>query len=86
LNAQVIVISAVVCGLLGLVIGGAKGLPGLGFFLGAVLGPLGLLFCLIMKPTPAIAAARAEAIETERAKLRAQRDGAAAASADRADG
>lgn len=74
MNAQVIVIDAVICGFLGLIIGSTKGQPGAGFFLGALLGPLGLLFCLIMKPTPAIAAARIEAIEAERARIRAQRD------------
>jgi len=33
-----------------------------------------VLLCLTMKTTPEYAAARAEAIEAERAKLRAKRD------------
>jgi hypothetical protein len=74
-NVQAIVIGAVICSFLGLIIGSTKGQGGAGFFLGALLGPLGLILCLIMKPTPAIAAAREEAIEAERARLRAQRDG-----------
>jgi hypothetical protein len=75
MNMQAIAVTAIICGLLGLFIGGTKGLPGAGFFLGALLGPLGVLICLIMKPTPAVAAARLEAIEAERARIRAQRDG-----------
>lgn len=75
MDMQAIAITAITCGLLGLFIGGAKGQPGGGFILGLLLGPLGVIICLIMKPTPAIAAARLEAIETERAKLRDQRDG-----------
>jgi len=73
-SIPVIVFGAVICGFLGLAIGGGKGYAGFGFFLGAILGPLGLIIIAATKPTPAIAAAREEAIETERARLRAQRE------------
>lgn len=74
MNVQVVIVVAVICGFLGLVIGGSKGYAGFGFFLGAALGPLGLIIIAVTKPTPAIAAAREEAIEAERARIRQQRE------------
>ncbi|QOR55823.1 MAG: hypothetical protein YHS30scaffold324_55 [Catenulispora phage 69_17] len=75
MNAQAIVIDAVICCVIGAGIGSSKGQGGAGFWLGLLFGPIGLILCLTMKPTPAVAAARLEAIEAERAKIRAQQAG-----------
>lgn len=79
MSIQAIVIDAVICCIIGAAIGSGKGQGGAGFWLGLVLGPLGVLLCLTMKPTAAYAAARAEEIEAERERIRAQRDGGAEA-------
>jgi hypothetical protein len=63
---------AAICCLLGAGIGSSKGQGGAGAVLGLLLGPLGILFCLFMKPTVAYEAQRAEALEAERARIRAQ--------------
>ncbi len=76
MNWPAIIATSVICSLIGAGIGSSRGQGGAGFWLGLLLGPIGLLLCLIMKTTPAVAAARLEAIEAERAKLRAQRDAA----------
>lgn len=62
---------AVICMLLGMVIGSSKGFAGLGAVLG-LLGPVGILILAFMKPTIAIQAKRAEDLEAARAQLRAQ--------------
>lgn len=85
MSIQAIIIDAVVCCILGAAIGSGKGQSGAGFWLGLLLGPLGVLLCLTMKATPAYAAARAEAIEAEREQIRAQRDGATAAAQQPSD-
>jgi len=72
MSAPALVGVAVVCMLLGMVIGGSKGFAGLGAFLGFLLGPLGILILACMKPTIAIQAKRAEDLEAARAQLRAQ--------------
>lgn len=69
-SLPVIVAVAAVCCILGAAIGSGKGQGGAGALLGLLLGPLGVLLTLFMKTTPAAEAARQEAIEAERAKLR----------------
>ena len=76
-SLPVIIGVAAICALLGAAIGSNRGQGAAGFWLGLFLGPLGLLLCLTMKTTPAAAAARAEAIEVERARLRAGQGDAA---------
>lgn len=71
-SPPVIVTIALICCIIGAAIGSGRGQGGAGALLGLLLGPLGVLLCLTMKTTPAAAAARAEAIEAERAKLRSQ--------------
>lgn len=66
------VIVAVLSLFIGLVAGGSKGFAGLGAFLGLLLGPLGVLIVLCMKPTVEVQAQRAEALEAARARLRTQ--------------
>lgn len=68
----------VVCLFLGMIIGSAKGLTGLGLFLGLLLGPLGVLIVAVMKPTPEVQAKRELAVEAERTRLRGQDAGPAA--------
>ena len=70
-SLPIIVADAFVCFLIGAAIGTGRGRGGDGALLGLILGPLGLLIALTLKPTVEVAAARAEAIEAERAKLRA---------------
>lgn len=64
---------AVVCLFLGMIIGSAKGVTGLGLILGLLLGPLGVLIVARMKATPEVQAKRTLAIEAavaaERARL-----------------
>lgn len=72
MSLQFIIIDAVICCLIGAAIGSGRGQGGQGALLGLILGPLGVLLCLTMKDTPAHAAARAEAIEAERRKLRGE--------------
>lgn len=74
MNLPVVIAVATVCCLIGAAIGSGRGQGGAGALLGLLLGPIGVLLCLTMKDTPQHAAARAEAIEAERAKLRASRD------------
>ena len=74
MNWPAIFIDALVCCVIGGAIGSGKGQGGAGAWLGLLFGPIGVLLCLTMKPTPAFAAARAEAIEAERARIREQRD------------
>lgn len=74
MNWPAIIGVAVVCMLIGAAIGSNKGQGAAGAWLGLLLGPIGLLLCLTMKTTPAHAAAQAEAVDAERAKLRAQRE------------
>ena len=62
----------VICLFLGMIIGGSKGFTGLGFFLGLLLGPLGVLIVAVMKPTPEVQAKREMAVEAERERLRSQ--------------
>lgn len=71
-NIQFIVVDAVICLIIAGAIGSGRGRGGDGVLLGLLLGPLGVLLALTLKPTPAYAAARAEAIEAERRKLRGE--------------
>jgi hypothetical protein len=75
LNWPAIVVDAVICCIIGAAIGSNRGQGGAGAWLGLLLGPIGVLLCLTMKATPAVAAARLEAIEAERARIRAEREG-----------
>jgi hypothetical protein len=53
-------------------IGAGKGNSAGGFFLGALLGPLGILITALLKPTVQIQAQRDIALEAERERLRQQ--------------
>lgn len=77
MNLPVIIAVAAVCAILGAAIGSNRGQAAAGFWLGLLLGPIGILLCLTMKTTPVAAASRAEAIEAERAKLRGGQSDAA---------
>jgi uncharacterized protein YqgC (DUF456 family) len=74
-SLPVVIAVAAICCIIGSAIGSSRGRGGDGALLGLLLGPLGVILALALKSTPAYAAARAEAIEAERAKLRAERDG-----------
>lgn len=71
---QFIIIDALICLIIGGAIGSSRGRGGDGVLLGLLLGPLGVLLALTLKPTVEYAAARAEAIEAERRKLRGEPD------------
>lgn len=60
----------IVIAIIGAAIGSAKGNAQGGFWMGLLLGPLGLLITACMKASPAVQAAREAAVEAERAKLR----------------
>ncbi len=49
-----LVIVAVICGVIGLVVGSNKGQTLVGALLGFLLGPIGLVIVLVMKPAPAV--------------------------------
>lgn len=71
-SLPVIIVDAVICCIIGAAIGSNRGQGNQGALLGLFLGPIGVLLCLTMKPTVEYAAARAEAIEAERARIRAE--------------
>ena len=81
-SLPVIIAVAAVCCLIGAGIGSNRGQGGAGALLGLFLGPIGVLLCLTMKTTPEYAAARAEAIEAERRRLRGETDPAPAPGAE----
>ena len=60
--SAVFVIVWVVCALVGWAIGNSKGRGTAGFFLGLLLGVIGLIIIAVMRPTPEYAAQRANAI------------------------
>jgi hypothetical protein len=72
MNWPAIITVAALCCIIGGAIGAGRGQGSQGAILGLLLGPLGVLLCLTMKTTPEYAAARAEAIEAERRKLRGE--------------
>jgi F0F1-type ATP synthase assembly protein I len=61
-----------VCTFIGWVIGSVKGQGAAGLILGLLLGPLGILAALIIKPAVAVQARRDVALEAERDRLRNQ--------------
>jgi len=65
----------IICAFIGLAIGSSKGQAAAGFLLGLLLGPVGLLIALIMKPSIQVQAQRAEAVDFERARIREQQVG-----------
>lgn len=71
-SLQFIVTDALICLVIAGAIGSSRGRGGDGVLLGLVLGPLGVLLALTLKTSPEFAAARAEAIEAERRKLRGE--------------
>lgn len=46
-----IIIVAIVCAVIGVVIGGGKGMAGAGLALGLLLGPIGVIVIAVMKPS-----------------------------------
>lgn len=49
MDVLTLVIIGVFCALIGAVVGSAKGQPGAGFWLGFLLGPIGILIVAVMK-------------------------------------
>ncbi len=60
-----------VCAFLGLIIGNAKGKPGLGFILGLLLGVFGVLIIAVTSPTPEVQAERERAVAAAAQQLAA---------------
>jgi hypothetical protein len=78
---QFVIVDAIICLVIAGAIGSNRGRGGDGVLLGLLLGPLGVLLALTLKPTPAYVAARAEEVEAERRKLRGEPDPAPETSA-----